>query len=713
MTDETNYLPGEFIFEPGTIDDYHALARFHYLEKKPATVACIWRARFVHRDKRNPDQIAAVGVLSYPAACSRERNLVFGLSDKPYREKLLFANANLRTISRVIVHPTFRSAGLAAGIVKRLCEHCPTRFVEAMAKMGRVHPLFERAGMMRFTPAEPDRPVYFCLDRGAEPSPGTPGEGRGRVLQRDAVDPVLPDASDTRRRDTSNPLAPVVPAEPSPPPSPGVPGEGESLLNPCRTPDELHAWIKHFVGVNVPRRSVCPHHQAPFEYLLKSYFEPARDLVVWAPRGGGKTRLAAVATLLDLLHKPGIAITILGGSLLQSLRMWDHLIPDLDRIAEELLDGKKRSRCVRLTNDSHAEVVAQSQRAVRGLRVQKLRCDELELFDSKVLDAAKLTTRSLTLADGSSVAGTMEALSTLHTPWGLMHDWVEQSEAAARPVIKWCVLDVLEKCPPDRECASCPLWDDCRGLAKTADGFLPIDDAIALKRRASVESWEAEMLCKRPSVKGCVFPTFDPDQHVCENISTSLREGVSDSGSPSLSPQSSNLSPPLCLAIDFGFSNPFACLWIADDGSTVHVIDEYVQSGRTMDEHLRVIESRPWGKVRAIACDPAGNSRNDQTAESNVTLLRRRGYVVRSKPSGIVDGLELIRRDLRSGSGEVSLFVHPQCRNLIKALRSYHYPTGYSSELPFKDGENDHLIDALRYFYVNRAARMAAMGRAY
>ncbi len=638
---------------------------------------------------------------------------MFDLRDKSYRDKLLFANANLRTITRVIVHPTFRSAGLAVAIVKRLCEHCLTRYVEAMAKMGRVHPFFERAGMMRVTPADPDRPVYFCFDRGEEPSPGTPGEGRVRVLPTEAIGSEIEKNVETEEASPRSSPTICVTTEPSPPPSPGVPGEGENLLTPCRSADELHRWIQRFAGVNVPRRSVCPHHQAPFDYLLQSYFEPAKDLVVWAPRGGGKTRLAALATLLDLLHKPGIAVTILGGSLLQSLRMWDHLIPDLDRIAENLLDGKTRSRRVRLTNASQADVVAQSQRAVRGLRVQKLRCDELELFDPKVLEAAKLTTRSMKLPNGSAVAGTMEALSTLHTPWGLMHDWVEQSAAAGRSVVKWCVLDVLETCPPERECASCPLWDDCLGLAKKADGFMSIDDAISLKRRASVESWEAEMLCNRPSVKGCVFPTFDPDQHVCENVSNALREGASELGAISLSPQSANLSPSVSLAIDFGFSNPFACLWIADDGSTIHVIDEYVQSGRTMEEHVGVIQSRPWGKVRTIACDPAGNSRNDQTAESNVSLLRRRGYVVRSKSSHIVDGLELIRRGLRSGSGDVSLFVHPQCKQLVKALRSYHYPTGFNSELPFKDGENDHLIDALRYYYVNRAVRTTMTSRSY
>ncbi len=471
------------------------------------------------------------------------------------------------------------------------------------------------------------------------------------------------------------------------------------LMKPCDNADALHHWIHIYTGLRIPRRAVCLHHQAPFDYLVNSYFEPAKDIVVWAPRGGGKTRVAAIATLLDLLHKPGVAVTILGGSLVQSLRMWEHLLPDLERIASGQIIGKSHSRSVRLTNTSHANVISQSQHSVRGLRIQKLRCDELELFDPAVLEAAKLTTRSMKLVDGSPVAGTMEALSTLHSPWGLMHTLVEQATAAGTPIVKWCVLDVLEKCLPGRECATCPLWVDCKGLAKSADGFLPIDDAILLKQRASTESWEAEMLCKRPSVKGSVFPTFDTDFHVRDDA----RDKVVAT-SHSLSTQHSELST-LALAIDFGFANPFACLWIRDDGRTVHVIDEYVQSGRTIEEHLSVIESRPWGRARYIACDPAGNSRNDQTAESNVHLLRRRQYVVKTRRSLIIDGLELIRRGLKTAVGDVSLYVHPRCRNLIRALKSYHYPTGFNSELPFKDGENDHLIDALRYFYVNSSNR--------
>src|SRR4051794_29936919 len=167
------------------------------------------------------------------------------------------------------------------------------------------------------------------------------------------------------------------------------------VLRPCINAEELHSWIRLYAGIRVPTRAVCAGHGAPFDYVRRAYFEPGSDQVIWAPRGGGKTRLAAVATLLDLLHKPGCHVRILGGSLEQSLRIWEHLFPDLMRLAKPHLLGRPSvGRRVVLRNGATVAALTQSQRAVRGLRVQKLRCDEVELFDRAVWEAAQLVTRS-------------------------------------------------------------------------------------------------------------------------------------------------------------------------------------------------------------------------------------------------------------------------------------------------------------------------------
>jgi hypothetical protein len=464
------------------------------------------------------------------------------------------------------------------------------------------------------------------------------------------------------------------------------------LLRPLQTPDDLHRWVRLFCNVNVPRAPVCPAHTAPFDYLVRAYFEPATDQVVHAPRGGGKTRLAAIATLLDLLHKPGISVRILGGSLEQSLRMWEHLVPDLNHAARELI--KKRignAKRITLGNGSNVAVLTQSERSVRGLRVQKLRCDEVELFKPEVWKAAQLVTKSQT-----STNGAIDALSTLHQPFGLMQKIIDDAQRVGTPIVRWCLLDVLERCPADRDCASCALFEDCGGAAKTrANGFVTIDDAVRMKKRVSLEVWQSEMLCRWPSVTRAVFPSFAREVHVRESVAFGSNATTS-------------------LAIDFGFANPFVCLWLQTDGAITHVVDEYVQDQRTIDEHIVELRARQWPSPSQIACDPAGSGRNEQTGLSSVQQLRRAGFVVRHRSSRIVDGVERVRAALRPAAGEPTLFVHPRCKHLIRSLMAYRYGAvaGGASELPVKDGEHDHLIDALRYHYVN-ASRSELAQRTY
>src|SRR5688500_4801688 len=97
--------------------------------------------------------------------------------------------------------------------------------------------------------------------------------------------------------------------------------ERAMLLAGCVSREQLRLWLQTFLGLRMPMKPVCAGHCSPMDYLWGAYREPARDMVVWASRGGGKTRLGAVATLLDLVHKPGVQVRILGGSLEQSRKM--------------------------------------------------------------------------------------------------------------------------------------------------------------------------------------------------------------------------------------------------------------------------------------------------------------------------------------------------------------------------------------------------------
>ncbi len=464
---------------------------------------------------------------------------------------------------------------------------------------------------------------------------------------------------------------------------------------------DLRNYVKAFVGIDVPDRVYCNGHSSPMDYLWHAYNADFvrgcanADAVVWANRAGGKTELAAVATLLDCIFKPRCQVRILGGSLDQSSRMYEYLLRFVNGGFEGFLaEPIRKGRCV-FANGAAVEILPQSSRAVRGRHVHKLRCDEVEMFDKDVFDAAKFITQST-----EGLVAAMETISTMHRPYGLMRKLVAQAPQSNTPIFKWCMWEVIERCT-GRSCSRCPLESDCRGRAKDANGYLKIDDCITQMKRSSRAGFESEMLCMRPSLDNAVFADFDPAVHVV--------------------PVGYDAQLPLYRAIDFGFVNPFVCLWIqkAPDG-TVRVIDEYIRSKAAIHAHAELMKQRTPCDESAVAatfCDPAGAGRNDVTGTSAVRELRAMGIRVRYRRSGILEGIENVRRTLRDGEGVSRLVIDPKCSRLIEAMQCYHYPDMAEavgrSEMPAKDGVYDHPIDALRYFFAGLATSDKCVSRLY
>lgn len=473
---------------------------------------------------------------------------------------------------------------------------------------------------------------------------------------------------------------------------------GGVKITPPSSRGHLAAFADMVFNLHVPGVSVCPEHSSPMDYLWHGFSADAAtdrlnsDAVIWACRGGSKTLLGGLLSVLDCLFKPGIEIRILGGSLEQSSRMYAYVRRFAQSRFENRLAGPVLKHGCGFTNGSRIEVLAQSARSVRGSHVHKLRCDEVELFDPDVYAAAQFITRGT-----GSIRPGLEAASTMHRPYGLMQDVVETARINAVPVFKWCVWEVIEKCV-HRSCSRCALNAYCRTKAQRADGYMRIDDVITQMRRGSRAGFESEMLCLRPNLDNAVFAEFDPQVHV--------------------RPVETDPNLPLYRAVDFGFVNPFVCLFIQVDAEgNVRVVDEYARTRRTIAEHVREIlrrTGRDESRVAGTFCDPAGSGPNDVTGTSAVREMRARGMNMQYRRSLILEGIEEVRRAIRAGDGSTRLVISPRCAGLIEALRCYHYPPARAqSEQPVKDGIHDHFIDALRYFFVNRAAARSPHTRRY
>jgi hypothetical protein len=266
------------------------------------------------------------------------------------------------------------------------------------------------------------------------------------------------------------------------------------LVRPT-TRDELREWCAKFLKVTLPREPVCPGHNTPLDYLDYVFFERGEQgPLVWANRGGGKTLIAAVASVLDMIFKPGIEIRILGGSATQTERVYEHLVRFVEHGFRDLLI--KNGKLGRITksgfvfgNGSRVELLAQSEGSVRGARVQKVRCDEIDLFDPAIWEAVQLVTRSKKGPNGL-VRGSVEGFSTMNSMQGLMQSIVAEKR---RRLFTWCAWDVVEHCTD--ACAGCRLQADCDGKAHRASGFIPVDDLRTMKDRVKRETWRMEVLC--------------------------------------------------------------------------------------------------------------------------------------------------------------------------------------------------------------------------
>ncbi len=126
----------------GARSDWPYFARWHYRSHHLAytrRVVLLWHGA----------EPIGVCVFCTPAASLSLRSRYFGLSNPRGGVALAALNRQLWLLSRVVLHPTYRGAGIAAEFVRRACQTCPVDWIETLTAMGRVNPFFERAGFVR------------------------------------------------------------------------------------------------------------------------------------------------------------------------------------------------------------------------------------------------------------------------------------------------------------------------------------------------------------------------------------------------------------------------------------------------------------------------------------------------------------------------------------------------------------------------------------
>lgn len=127
---------------PGRARDYRIFESMHYRQREglgPVDKV------FVLRDGVGGEPLGVV-IYGYPPLSLHLRNRVTG---GVYHRNGKALNRDFRILRRLVIHPDIRGCGLARHLVARTLPQVTTRYVECLAAMGAVNPVFERAGMVR------------------------------------------------------------------------------------------------------------------------------------------------------------------------------------------------------------------------------------------------------------------------------------------------------------------------------------------------------------------------------------------------------------------------------------------------------------------------------------------------------------------------------------------------------------------------------------
>lgn len=201
------------------------------------------------------------------------------------------------------------------------------------------------------------------------------------------------------------------------------------------------------------------------------------------------------------------------------------------------------------------------------------------------------------------------------------------------------------------------------------------DPTYAKKVSALPEKQQQALLYGRWDVfEGQYFASFDPDVHVVKpfDIPDTWRK---------------------YRGIDYGYTAPFACVWIAvDHEGNLIVYRELYQAKMTPDEQARAVLMLTGDeKIEWTAADPSMFSRGTGYGESKADIYTRHGLDILASNNDRVAGWALLHQAFQNNT----IKIFDSCPNLIRTIPLLTHSFRNVEDL--NSDQEDHLIDSARY----------------
>jgi len=477
-----------------------------------------------------------------------------------------------------------------------------------------------------------------------------------------------------------------------------------------RGDDDLHEYIRAYLGYHVPRRAVCQNHVAPFSFIVDVFFERECNVLVFASRSGGKTQNIAILDHLNAIHKPLYEIASVGAVKEQANKCYDYIrsLGSLDWFSMDVVFSIKSKTLYR--NGSNIQVLTGSMAGCNSPHPLCVVCDEVELMSWDILQEAYCMAQSKHGYKAVQILSSTRKFAT----GNMFRLLVEKPREPSWPfrTYTWCVFEAGQRCTlPD--CEQCKRvirikegeeeswYDICHedperhpdGKLRASDGFLSLEDIWTKFVTTDWDLFDAQYRCLKPGRKGLVFAAFSQDVHCDPSQVAIWRERLND--------DSQRRALEITVTMDMGWADPLAVLFVArDKRDNLFLFDCIYERELDLRDLVPLVQAK-FAKYRLpydLQCYC------DERAPREIDELNKMGLRVSPIGIGVEERVSLIRKWLNGNyrEGQTGVWIDPDsCWPLIRELETLKLKMDKAGnpkgELP--DKGPDHLIDCWGYAY--------------
>lgn len=250
------------------------------------------------------------------------------------------------------------------------------------------------------------------------------------------------------------------------------------FFKPCKTIQEFDAWLKYFIGIDLPDNTVSRYATTnPLDAAWKIYDicvnnnnpNNIQDMIYCASRGSGKTLGMAIVEFMVMIHDKR-SVCHIGAILQQAKRCFEYqqgfygsprikkilhpprglVNPVTKKLMQSVVVRETMEKSVFNILDSMVsiEVLPLTLKAVNGPHVPMAVVDEIDTVSGEQARAYKEISGILDSRSGKKPIRI--AISTRKSRYGLMNRQIEEAENTGKKVEYWTALEFTEQCPDSR-----------------------------------------------------------------------------------------------------------------------------------------------------------------------------------------------------------------------------------------------------------------------